>query len=141
MRECTRCIHYDKLMSGLYRWEDLECSHCTGEYANSRRNAIQRSQTIAAEPKISPVSPDDFIRQKTVLAWTHISRTYPAAAAYILAKIADPSLSYAAIARRYKVSKSTVQYQISLAVMKEPDLAGLIQTDHTRTRRRAHNHP
>lgn len=141
MRECTRCLHYEKLMSGQYRWEDLQCSHCTGEYANARRDRIQRRQVVAAEPKITPVSPDDFIRQKTVLAWTHITRTCPAAAAYILAKISDPSLSYAAIARRFKVSKTTVQYQISLAIMKEPDLAGLLQIDHTRTRRHAHRKP
>lgn len=137
MRECTRCIHYAKLCSGEYKWEDLECSHCTGEYATARRDRIRR-QTIAPEPKVAPVSPDDFIRQSTVLAWTHISRAYPAASAYILAKIAEPSLSYAAIARRFKVSKSTVQYQISLALMAEPDLIGLIPIDHTRTRHHAH---
>ena len=137
MRECTRCIHYCKLMSGQYRWEDLECAHCTGEYASARRDRI-RKQQIAAEPKIAPLSPDDFIRQKTVLAWTHVSRTYPAASAYILAKIAEPSLSYSAIARRFKVSKSTVQYQISLALMAEPDLIGLIPIDHTRNRKHAH---
>lgn len=131
MRECSRCIHRSKWQPGV-RWEDLPCAHCTGDYARQRR------QTIAAEPKIAPVSPDDFIRQKTVLAWTHISRTYPAASAYILAKIADPSLSYAAIARRYKVSKSTVQYQIGLALMSEPDLIGLIPIDHTRNRKHAH---
>jgi len=138
MRECTRCIHYEKLCSGKYAWEDLECSHCTGEYANTRRNAIQRRQTVAAEPLVRPTSPDDLIRQKTVLAWTHISRVYPAASAYILAKIAEPSLSYAAIARRFQVSKSTVQYQIGLAVMAEPDLIGLIPIDHTRNRNHAH---
>ena len=138
MRECTRCIHYEKLCSGQYAWEELECAHCTGEYANTRRNAIQRRQTVAAEAKITPVSPDDFIRQKTVLAWTHVARTYPAASAYILAKLADQSLSYAAIARRFKVSKTTVQYQIGLAIMAEPDLAGLLQVDRTRTKRKAH---
>jgi hypothetical protein len=121
-------------MSGKYRLEDLECSHCTSDYAQAR----QRRQTIAAEPLVNPVTPDDFIRQKTVLAWTHISRTYPAAASYILAKIGDPSLSYTAIARRFKVSKTTVQYQISLAIMNEPDLAGLLQIDHTRNRKHAH---
>lgn len=138
MRECTRCPHYEKLCSGKYAWEDLPCSHCTGEYASARRDRIQRRQVVAAEPKIAPVSPDDFIRQKTVLAWTHVSRTYPAASAYILAKIAEPSLSYAAIARRFKVSKSTVQYQIGLALMAEPDLIGLIPIDHTRNRKHAH---
>ena len=138
MRECTRCLHYEKLMSGRYRWEDLECSHCTSEYANARRDRIQRRQVVAAEPKVAPVSPDDFIRQKTVLAWTHITRTYPAAAAYILAKLADQSLSYAGIAKRFRVSKTTVQYQISLALMAEPDLDGLIQIDHTRNKKKAH---
>lgn len=131
MRECSRCIHRSKWQPGV-RWEDLPCAHCTGDYARQRR------QTIAAEPKIAPVTPDDFLRQQTVLAWTHVARTYPAASAYILAKIADPSLSYAAIARRFKVSKTTVQYQISLAIMAEPDLAGIIQIDHTRNKRKAH---
>ena len=73
-----------------------------------------------------------------VLAWTHVSRVYPAAAAYILAKLGDQSLSYAAIARRFGVSKTTVQYQIGLAVMAEPDLAKLITIDHTRTHSHAH---
>lgn len=137
MRECHRCLHYEKLCSGKYAWEDLPCAHCTGEYASARRDRIRR-QTIAAEPKVAPLSPDDFIRQQAVLAWTHVIRAYPAASAYILAKIAEPSLSYAAIARRFKVSKSTVQYQISLALMAEPDLIGLIPIDHTRNRKHAH---
>ena len=138
MRECTRCIHYAALCSGKHAWEDLPCAHCVSTYARTRSERIQRRQTIAAEPMIAPVGPDDLIRRKTVLAWTRISRTYPAASAYILAKVADPSLSYAAIARRYRVSKSTVQYQIGLAVMAEPDLAGLLSIDHTRNKRHAH---
>ena len=137
MRECSRCIHREKWGPGV-RWEDLPCAHCTGDYASARSERIQRRQTIPAEPKIAPVSPDDFIRQKTVLAWTHISRTYPAASAYILAKIADPSLSYAAIARRFQVSKTSVRYQISLALMAEPDLIGLLSIDHTRNKHKAH---
>lgn len=141
MRECSRCIHREKWGPGV-RWEDLPCAHCTGDYASARSERIQRRQTIPAEPKIAPVSPDDFIRQKTVLAWTHISRTYPAASAYILAKIADPSLSYAAIARRFQVSKTSVRYQISLALMAEPDLIGLLSIDHTRNKHKAHKkHP
>ena len=137
MRECSRCIHREKWGPGV-RWEDLPCAHCTGDYASARSERIQRRQVIPAEPKIAPVSPDDFIRQKTVLAWTHISRTYPAASAYILAKIADPSLSYAAIARRFQVSKTSVRYQISLALMAEPDLIGLLSIDHTRNKHKAH---
>ena len=137
MRECSRCIHRAKWDQGI-PWEDLPCAHCTSTYARSRSERIQRRQVIAAEPKVAPVSPDDWIRQRTVLAWTHISRTYPAASAYILAKIADQSLSYAAIARRFQVSKSTVQYQISLAFLAEPDLIGLFPVDHTRNKRKAH---
>lgn len=140
MRECSRCIHRSKWGPGV-RWEDLPCAHCTGDYASARSKRVQRRQVIPAEPKIAPVSPDDFIRQKTVLAWTHISRIYPAASAYILAKIADPSLSYAALARRFKVSKTSVRYQISLALMAEPDLIGLLSIDHTRNKHKAHKKP
>ena len=138
MRECTRCPHYADLCSGAHAWEDLPCAHCTSTYARTRSEAIQRRQVIPAPPRIDPPSVEDFIARKTVLAWTHVVRCYPAAASYILAKLGDQSLSYARIARRFKVSKSTVQYQIGLAVMAEPDLAGLLSVDHTRTRRHAH---
>lgn len=137
MRECARCIHHDALMSGVRPWTELPCAHCTSAYARQLRDHRQKRQEISPA-KISSVSPDDFLRQSTVLAWTHIARAHPAAAAYILAKLGDQSLSYAAIARRFKVSKSTVQYQIGLAIMAEPDLKGLLQLDHTRTKRRAH---
>ena len=136
MKECTRCIHYEKLQAGT-PWEDLPCAHCTGTYARARSERIQRRQVIKPA-RIDAPGPDDFIARRTVLAWTHVSRTYPAAAAYILAKLADQSLSYAAIARRFQVSKTTVQYQISLAIMAEPDLAGLLSLDHTRNKRKAH---
>ena len=136
MRECTRCIHYPPPPGA--NWEDLPCAHCTSTYARGRSAAIQRRQTVAAPAHIDAPGPDDFIARRTVLAWTHITRIYPAAAAYILAKLADQSLSYAAIARRFRVSKSTVQYQISLAVMAEPDIAGLISIDHTRNKRKSH---
>lgn len=137
MKDCLRCIHHE-LWTPDAKWEDLPCAHCTSVYARSRSESIQRRQVIAAPPRIDPPSVDDFIARRTVLAWTHISRTYPAAAAYILTKLGDQSLSYAAIARKFKVSKSTVQYQIGLAVMAEPDIAGLISIDHTRNTRKAH---
>lgn len=140
MRECTRCIHYDALCSGQHAWEDLPCAHCTGDYAEARRNYWQKRQVISPDRAPAP-SPEEFLAREVVFAWTHISRTYPAAAAYILAKLADQSLSYAAIARRFQVSKSTVQYQIGLAVMAEPSIAKLITIDHTRTRRHAHRKP
>ena len=136
MKECSRCIHREKWGTGV-RWEDLPCAHCTSTYARSRSEHIQRRQVIKPA-RIDAPGPDDYIARSTVLAWTHISRTYPAASAYILAKLADQSLSYAAIARRFKVSKTTVQYQISLAIMAEPDLAGLISLDHTRNKHKAH---
>ena len=137
--ECDRCIHREKWDQGV-PWEDLPCAHCTSAYA-SQRNSYRQNKQIIKPARIDPPHPDDFIARRTVLAWTHISRVYPAAAAYILTKLADQSLSYAAIARRFKVSKTTVQYQISLAIMAEPDLAGLISTDHTRNRHRAHKKP
>jgi len=136
MRDCTRCIHREKWTPDA-RWEDLPCAHCTSTYATARNTYHQKKQIITPA-RIDVPSPDDYIARHTVLAWTHISRTYPAASAYILAKLADQSLSYAAIARRFKVSKTTVQYQISLAIMAEPELAGLISLDHTRNRHRAH---
>ena len=137
MRDCLRCIHHEKWTPDA-RWEDLPCAHCTSEYARGRSAAIQKRQVITPA-RIPAPSPDDYIARRTVLAWTHITRAYPAAAAYILAKLADQSLSYAAIAKRFQVSKSTVQYQIGLAVMAEPDVAGLISIDHTRNTRKAHN--
>lgn len=137
MRECTRCPHKD-LWTPDAKWEDLPCAHCTSARAQAKRDIIQRRQVIAPPPRIDPPSVEDFIARKTVLAWTHVVRCYPAAASYILAKLGDQSLSYARIARRFKVSKSTVQYQIGLAVMAEPDLAGLLSVDHTRTHRKAH---
>jgi len=136
MRNCTRCIHR-KLWTPDAKWEDLPCAHCTSAYARRRSESIQKRQVITPA-RIEAPGPDDYIARRTVLAWTHVSRTYPAAAAYILAKLGDQSLSYAAIARRFKVSKSTVQYQIGLAVMAEPDIAGLISVDHTRNTRKAH---
>lgn len=136
MMECSNCIHRAKWDQGI-PWEDLPCAHCTSTYARSRSERIQRRQVIKPA-RIDAPGPDDYIARRTVLAWTHISRTYPAASAYILAKLADQSLSYAAIARRFKVSKTTVQYQISLAIMAEPDLAGLISLDHTRNKHKAH---
>lgn len=137
MRECTRCPH-QKLWTPDAKWEDLPCAHCTSARAQAKRDIIQRRQVIPAPPRIDPPSVEDFIARKTVLAWTHVVRCYPAAASYILAKLGDQSLSYARIARRFKVSKSTIQYQIGLAVMAEPELAGLLSIDHTRTRRHAH---
>lgn len=137
MRECFRCIHHELWQPGV-NWEDLPCAHCTSVRGRARSELIQRRQVIAAPPRIDPPSVDDFIARRTVLAWTHISRVYPAAAAYILTKLGDQSLSYASIARKFKVSKSTVQYQIGLAVMAEPDIAGLISIDHTRNTRKAH---
>lgn len=139
MRDCTRCIHREKWTPDA-NWEDLPCAHCTSTYA-AARNAYRQKKQIITPARIDAPGPDDFIARRTVLAWTHISRTYPAASAYILAKLADQSLSYAAIARRFKVSKTTVQYQISLAIMAEPELAGLISLDHTRNRHRAHKKP
>lgn len=136
MRECSRCPHQSALLAGEKPWTELPCAHCTSAYARQLRSHHQKPQVISPA-KISATAPDDLLRQRTVLAWTHISRTYPAASAYILAKIAEPALSYAAIARRYQVSKSTVQYQIGLAIMAEPDLAGLLQVDRTRTKRKA----
>ena len=136
MTECSRCIHREKWSSGV-PWEDLPCAHCTAPYARKRSEYIQKRQIIAPA-RVEAPSPDDWIARRTVLAWTHISRTYPAAAAYILAKLGDQSLSYAAIARRFRVSKSTVQYQISLAVMAEPLIVGLLSIDHTRNKRKAH---
>lgn len=133
MRECHRCIHYPPDPS--LAWEDSPCSHCTATYAEQKRSHRQRRQVIAPAATPAP-SPDEYLARKTVLAWTHISRTYPAAAAYILAKLADQSLSYAAIGRRFKVSKTTVQYQISLAIMAEPDLAALLTIDRSRTKRK-----
>lgn len=137
MRECTRCIHYEKLCSGQYEWAELECAHCTSPKAEARRSYYQRRQIITPA-RVDAPAPDDYIARRTVLAWTHIARVYPAAAAYILAKMADQSLSYAAIARRFHVSQSTVRYQMSLAFMAEPDLIGLVSVDHTRNKRRAH---
>ena len=137
--ECDHCIHREKLDSGV-PWEDLPCSHCTSPYARKRSEYIQRRHVVKPA-RIEAPGPDDFIARRTVLAWTHISRTYPAAAAYILAKLADQSLSYADIARRFKVSKTTVQYQISIALMAEPDLTGLLSIDHTRNKRKAHRKP
>ena len=52
--------------------------------------------------------------------------------------MSDQSLSYAAIARKFKVSASTVRYQMSLAFMSEPELIGLISVDHTRNPRKAY---
>lgn len=137
MRECTRCPHYPPPAGS--RWEDLPCAHCTSDYARTRsRSAARQKRQIVSPARVEAPSPDDYIARRTVLAWTHASRTYPAACAYILAKLADQSLSYADIAKRFSVSKSTVQYQIGLAVMAEPDLAGLLSIDHTRNKRKAH---
>ena len=133
--ECDRCIHREKWDQGV-PWEDLPCAHCTSAYA-SQRNSYRQNRQIIKPARIDPPHPDDFIARRTVLAWTHISRVYPAAAAYILTKLADQSLSYAAIARRFKVSTSTVRYQMGLAFMAEPDLIGLISVDHTRNKRKA----
>ena len=134
--ECDKCIHRSKWDSGA-AWEDLPCAHCTAPYARKRSEYIQKRQVVNPA-RIEAPGPDDFIARRTVLAWTHITRTYPAAAAYILAKLADQSLSYAGIAKRFRVSKTTVQYQISLALMAEPDLAGLLSIDHTRNKKKAH---
>ena len=136
MRDCTRCIHREKWTPDA-NWEDLPCAHCTSTYA-AARNAYRKKKKIITPARIDAPSPDDFIARRTVLAWTHVSRVYPAAAAYILAKMADQSLSYAAIARRFHVSPSTVRYQMGLAFMSEPDLIGLISVDHTRNSRRAY---
>ena len=133
--ECDRCIHREKWDQGI-SWEDLPCAHCTSAYA-SQRNSYRQNRQIITPARIDPPHPDDFIARRTVLAWTHISRVYPAAAAYILTKLADQSLSYAAIARRFKVSTSTVRYHMGLAFMAEPDLIGLISVDHTRNKRKA----
>lgn len=135
MLECDRCIHREKWDQGV-PWEDLPCAHCTSAYA-SQRNSYRQNKQIITPARIEALHPDDFIARRTVLAWTHISRVYPAAAAYILTKLADQSLSYAAIARRFKVSTSTVRYQMGLAFMAEPDLIGLISVDHTRNKRKA----
>lgn len=139
MTGCSRCIHDAARRSGA-PWESLPCAHCTGAYAQARNSRIQRRQVIKPA-RIDAPGPEDYIARRTVLAWTHVSRTYPAAAAYILAKLADQSLSYAKIAERFKVSKTTVQYQIGLAIMAEPDLAGLLSIDHTRNKRKAHKKP
>ena len=136
MRDCSRCPHRKLQVPGA-NWEDLPCAHCTSDYAQARTRNRQSKQIIR-EAHIDAPAPDDYIARRTVLAWTHVSRTYPAACAYILAKIADQSLSYADIAKKFSVSKSTVQYQIGLAVMAEPDLAGLLSVDHTRNKRKAH---
>ena len=136
MRDCTRCIHREKWTPDA-NWEDLPCAHCTSARADARRSYYQRRQIIKPASIDAP-APDDYIARRTVLAWTHVSRVYPAAAAYILAKMADQSLSYAAIARRFHVSPSTVRYQMGLAFMSEPDLIGLISVDHTRNSRRAY---
>lgn len=136
MRDCTSCPHRSLQVPGA-NWEDLPCAHCTSAYARTRSSSRQKRQ-IVKPARIEAPGPDDYIARRTVLAWVHISRVYPAACAYILAKLGDQSLSYADIAARFQVSKSTVQYQISLAVMAEPDLAGLLSIDHTRNRRKAH---
>ena len=136
MRNCLRCIHHAKWGTGV-AWEDLPCAHCTSAYA-SARNEYHAKKQVINPARIDPVTPDDHLARRIVLAWTHVSRTYPAAAAYILAKMGDQSLSYAAIARRFRVATSTVRYQISLAIMAEPDLAGLISIDHTRNKHHAH---
>lgn len=136
MRSCTNCIHREKRQPGV-NWDDLPCAHCTSVYA-STRNEYRVKKQVISPARIEPPSVDDFIARRTVLAWTHVSRVYPAAAAYILAKMADQSLSYSAIARRFKVSPSTVRYQMSLAFMAEPDLIGLISVDHTRNKHKAH---
>ena len=139
MRECSKCRHYAERQSGR-AWEDLPCAHCTSAYARKRSEYIQKRQVVNPA-RIEAPGPDDYIARRTVLAWTHVTRAYPAAAAYILAKLGDQSLSYAAIARRFQVSPSSVQYQISLAIMAEPDLAGLLSIDHTRNKRKAHRKP
>ena len=136
MTECSRCIHREKWSSGV-PWEDLPCAHCTAPYARKRSEYIQKRQIIAPA-RVEAPSPDDWIARRTVLAWTHITRTYPAAAAYILAKMSDQSLSYTAIAKKFQVSPSTVRYQMSLAFMSEPELIGLISIDHTRNRHKAY---
>lgn len=136
MRDCTRCIHREKWTPDA-NWEDLPCAHCTSARADARRSYYQRRQIIKPA-RIDASAPDDYIARRTVLAWTHVSRVYPAAAAYILAKMGDQSLSYRAIARRFQVAESTVRYQISLAIMAEPELAGLLSVDHTRNKHRAH---
>ena len=136
MRSCTRCIHHAKWGTGV-AWEDLPCAHCTSTYASARNEFHQKKQVIKPA-RIDPVTPDDHLARRIVLAWTHVSRTYPAASAYILAKMGDQSLSYKAIARRFQVCESTVRYQISLAIMAEPELAGLISIDHTRNKHRSH---
>lgn len=136
MRDCTRCIHREKWTPDA-NWEDLPCAHCTSARADARRSYYQRRQIIKPA-RIDAPAPDDYIARRTVLAWTHVSRVYPAAAAYILAKMGDQSLSYRAIARRFQVAESTVRYQISLAIMAEPELAGLLSVDHTRNKHRAH---
>ena len=132
MRECTRCPHYPPPPGS--NWEDLPCAHCTSQYASKRREHMQKRQVISPA-KLPAPSPDEWFARRTVLAWTHITRVYPAAASYILAKLGDQSLSYAAIARRFKVSKATVVYQIGLAVMAEPSIAALLSIDRTRTKR------
>ena len=133
--ECDRCIHREKWDQGV-PWEDLPCAHCTSAYA-SQRNSYRQSRKITSPGRVAAPSPDEFVARQAVLAWTHITRKYPAAAAYILAKMSDQSLSYAAIAKKFKVSASTVRYQMSLAFMSEPELIGLISVDHTRNKRKA----
>lgn len=135
--ECSRCIHQADLLAGVHPWTELPCAHCTSPYARQLRDHRQKRQVVAPSRTPAP-SPDEFIARRVVLAWTRITRTYPAAAAYILCKLGDQSLSYAAIARRFQVSKTTVQYQISLAVMAEPVIASLLSIDHTRNRKHAH---
>lgn len=132
MKSCHNCPHYPP-RPGI-AWEDSPCSHCTSTRAETRR----QSRKITSPGRVAAPSPDEFIARQAVLAWTHITRKYPAAAAYILAKMSDQSLSYAAIARKFQVSASTVRYQMSLAFMSEPELIGLISVDHTRNRRKAY---
>ena len=132
MKSCHNCPHYPP-KPGI-AWEDSPCSHCTSVRAETRR----QSRKITSPGRVSAPSPDEFIARQAVLAWTHITRKYPAAAAYILAKMSDQSLSYAAIAKKFKVSASTVRYQMSLAFMSEPELIGLISVDHTRNHRKAY---
>lgn len=132
MKSCHRCLHYPPDPS--IPWEDSPCSHCTSVRAETRR----QSRQVVKPARVEAPHPDDFIARRAVLAWTHITRTYPAAAAYILAKMSDQSLSYTAIAKKFQVSPSTVRYQMSLAFMSEPELIGLISIDHTRNRRKAY---
>lgn len=132
MKSCHRCPHYMKHPGE--RWEDTPCAHCT----SLRAELYRVKRQIIRPARVPAPAPDEITARETVLAWTHVTRAYPAAAAYVLAKLGDQSLSYRQIARRFKVSPATVQYQLSMAAMLEPAILRLLSIDRTRTRRDAY---